>query len=69
MLSELLAIERAVGPEDVGAELLDDRRERRRAGLDHPSSELVGVEVHRPVLDESSARQWTFQRRFRPSDR
>ena len=52
-VGELLPVERAVAAQHVGTELLDDGRERRRARLDDPSGEVVGVDVHRAVLDEA----------------
>ena len=53
MLAELLPVERAVGAEHARAELRGDGREGRLAGLDDPAGELVGVDVHRAVLDQS----------------
>jgi hypothetical protein len=53
-LAELLAIERAIASHHVGTELLHDRGVRRLAGFDDASSELIGVDVHCSVLDESS---------------
>ena len=52
-VADLLPVERAVVAQHVGTELLDDRRERRLARLDDPAGEVVGVDVHRAVLDQS----------------
>jgi len=51
-LGELLAVERAVVLEDLLPELGDDRGEGGLAGLDDSPGELVGVDVHRSMLDQ-----------------
>ena len=43
------AIEPAVGVEDPRAEPLDERLERRLAGLHHDAGDLVGVDDHRAL--------------------
>ena len=45
-------VEAAVGVEDPGPEPLDQRGERRLAGLDHGPRDLVGVDDDRALLPE-----------------
>jgi hypothetical protein len=52
-VADLLPVERAVIAQNVGSELRDDGGEGRLAGLDDPAGEVVGVDVHRAVLDQS----------------
>src|SRR6185437_14758253 len=51
-MRERVAVERAVGVEDAGAEALDNLREDRLAGLHHGAAHLVGGENDRTMRRE-----------------
>ena len=51
-LGERGPVERPVGPQDLGAEPLDQLGERRRPGLHHLRGDRVGVDHHRAPFHE-----------------